>query len=174
LRKLQRALGVTTVYVTHDQEEAMTIADRVAIFMDGRIVQVGRPQDIFARPTTAVVAAFIGNPPMNLLPAEIRDGTLHVANIALRLDMPLAGDGPVTLGVRPAALHIAPTGLPARVDLLEDLGDTTIVDLDVAGHLVKLRADHRPNVREGDAVHIAFPSDACHLFDGQTGARRDP
>ncbi len=172
LRKLQRALGVTTVYVTHDQEEAMTIADRVAVFMDGRIVQVGRPQDIFARPVTAVVAAFIGSPPMNLLEAEVRDGALHVAGVVLHPDTPPGDDGEVTLGVRPAALRIAPAGVPARVDLLEDLGDSTIVDLDVAGHLVKLRADHRPNVKEGESVHIAFASDACHLFDRRTGVRR--
>ena len=109
LRKLQRALGVTTVYVTHDQEEAMTIADRVAVFMEGRIVQIGRPQDIFARPATAIVAGFIGSPPMNLLPAEIRAGMLHVAGVDLRIDRALGPDAAVTLGVRPAALRIAPT-----------------------------------------------------------------
>jgi multiple sugar transport system ATP-binding protein len=174
LRKLQRALGVTTVYVTHDQEEAMTIADRVAVFMEGRIVQIGRPQDIFARPATAIVAGFIGSPPMNLLPAEIRDGALHVGGVDLRPDRALGPDGAVTLGVRPAALRIAPNGLPARVYLVEDLGDTTIVDLDVAGQLIKLRSDHRPHVREGDSVHVAFAADACHLFDRETGARRDP
>jgi len=171
LRKLQRALGVTTVYVTHDQEEAMTIADRVAVFMDGRVAQVGRPQDIFAKPASAVVAGFIGSPPMNLLPAEVRAGALRVGGADLRLDRPLGADGPVTLGVRPAALRIAPTGIPARVYLIEDLGDTTIVDLDVGGQIVKLRTDQRPGVREGDSVHVAFA--ACHLFERDGGARRD-
>ena len=174
LRKLQRALGVTTVYVTHDQEEAMTIADRVAVFMEGRIVQIGRPQDIFARPATAIVAGFIGSPPMNLLPAEVRGGTLRVAGVDLRLDRALGPDGSVTLGVRPAALRIAPTGLPARVYLIENLGDTTIIDLDVAGQVIKLRTDQAPSVREGDAVHVAFASDAFHLFDRADGARREP
>jgi multiple sugar transport system ATP-binding protein len=172
LRQLQRALGVTTVYVTHDQEEAMTIADRVAVFMEGRIVQTGRPQEIFASPASAIVAAFIGSPPMNLLPADVRGGTLHVAGVELRIDRAVGADGPVTLGVRPAALRIAPTGLPARVYLVEDLGDTVIVDLDVGGQVVKLRTDQRPNVREGESVHIAFASDACHLFDADSGARR--
>ena len=172
LRKLQRALGVTTVYVTHDQEEAMTIADRVAVFMDGRIAQIGRPQDIFAKPASAVVAAFLGSPPMNLLPAEVRAGMLRVAGVDLRVDRALGADGNVTLGVRPAALRIAPTGMPARVYLIEDLGDTTIVDLDVAGHIVKLRTEARPNVREGDNVHVAFASDACHLFERDSGTRR--
>ena len=78
----------------------------------------------------------------------------------------------MTLGVRPAALRIAPTGMPARVYLVEDLGDTTIVDLDIAGHIVKLRTEARPNVREGDNVHVAFAADACHLFERDSGTRR--
>jgi multiple sugar transport system ATP-binding protein len=171
LRKLQRALGVTTVYVTHDQEEAMTIADRIAIFMDGRVVQVGRPQDIHAQPASAAVAGFIGSPPMNLLDAEVRGGALHVAGVALSLDGRRIRDGAVALGVRPGALHIAAAGLPARVDLIEDLGDTTIVDLDVAGQLVKVRMDRRPAVREGERIHVAFAPAAAHLFDRESGAR---
>jgi multiple sugar transport system ATP-binding protein len=173
LRKLQRALGVTAVYVTHDQEEAMTIADRVAVFMEGRIVQIGRPQDIFARPASAIVAGFIGSPPMNLLPAEVHDGMLKVAGVDLPLDRPLGRSGPVTLGVRPAALRIAADGLPARVYLIEDLGDTTIVDLDVGGQVIKLRTDQRPTVREGDSVHVAFARDAMHVFERDSGARRN-
>src|SRR5206468_10317604 len=76
LRKLQRALGVTTVYVTHDQEEAMTMADRIAVFMEGRIAQVGTPHEIFERPASTAVATFIGSPPINLLEGEVRDGRL--------------------------------------------------------------------------------------------------
>ena len=173
LRKLQRALGVTAVYVTHDQEEAMTIADRLAIFMEGRIVQVGRPQEIFARPASALVAGFIGSPPMNLLPAEVRGGALHVAGVALPSERPLGADGAVTLGVRPAALRIGASGLPARVELVENMGDATIVDLDVAGTPVKLRTDHAPSVREGDDVRVGFAADAMHLFERDGGARRD-
>ena len=173
LRKLQRALGVTAVYVTHDQEEAMTIADRLAIFMEGRIVQVGRPQDIFARPASALVAGFIGSPPMNLLAADISGGVLHIAGVALPMERPLGRDGPVTLGVRPAALRIGASGLPARVELVEHMGDTTIVDLDVAGKPVKLRSDQAPPVREGDEVRVSFAAGAMHLFERDGGARRD-
>ena len=169
LRKLQRALGVTAVYVTHDQEEAMTIADRVAVFMEGRIVQVGRPQDIFARPASAIVAAFIGSPPMNLLPAEVHDGALSVAGVDLPLACPLGAPGPV----RPAALRIADSGLPARVYLIENLGDTTIVDLDVGGQVIKLRTEQAPALREGDAVHVSFAPDAMHVFERESGARRE-
>ncbi len=173
LRKLQRALGVTAVYVTHDQEEAMTIADRLAIFMEGRIVQVGRPQDIFARPASGLVAGFIGSPPMNLLAADISGGVLHIAGVALPMERPLGRDGPVTLGVRPAALRIGASGLPARVELVEHMGDTTIVDLDVAGKPVKLRSDQAPPAREGDEVRVSFAAGAMHLFERDGGARRD-
>jgi multiple sugar transport system ATP-binding protein len=172
LRKLQRALGVTTVYVTHDQEEAMTIADRVAVFMEGRIVQIGRPHDIFARPASTLVAGFIGSPAMNLLPAEVRGAVLRVGGVDLPMDRPLGAAGAVTLGVRPAALRLASTGLPARVYLVENLGDAAIVDLDCAGQVIKLRTD-QPNVREGEAVHVTFARDAFHLFDRDTGVRRE-
>lgn len=151
----------------------MTIADRLAIFMEGRIVQVGRPQEIFARPASALVAGFIGSPPMNLLPAEVRGGALHVAGVALPSERPLGADGAVTLGVRPAALRIGASGLPARVELVENMGDATIVDLDVAGTPVKLRTDHAPSVREGDDVRVGFAADAMHLFERDGGARRD-
>ena len=77
MKKLQRSLGVTAVYVTHDQEEAMTLADRMAVFMAGEIQQVGRPAEIFAKPNSIDVAAFIGSPPMNLLPARFADGRCH-------------------------------------------------------------------------------------------------
>jgi multiple sugar transport system ATP-binding protein len=173
LRKLQRALGVTAVYVTHDQEEAMTIADRVAVFMEGRVVQIGRPQDIFARPSSAIVAGFIGSPPMNLLPAEVREGVLNVAGIDMPIVRPLGAAGPVTLGVRAAALRIAADGLPARVYLVENLGDTTIVDLDIGGQVIKLRTDQPPAVREGDNVHVTFAPDAMHVFERDTGMRRE-
>src|SRR5690606_33697153 len=83
LRRLQRSLGVTTVYVTHDQEEAMTVADRMAVFMEGRIVQVGTPKEVFLRPANAVVAAFIGTPPMNLMCASVSHGQVRVEGASL-------------------------------------------------------------------------------------------
>ncbi|HLX28549.1 MAG TPA: ABC transporter ATP-binding protein [Casimicrobiaceae bacterium] len=173
LRKLQRALGVTTVYVTHDQEEAMTIADRLAVFMEGKIVQTGAPQDIFSRPASTVVAGFIGSPPMNLMPAEVREGVLRVAGVDLPVHRRLGAQGAVTLGVRPAALRIAPSGLPARVYLIENLGDTAIVDLDVGGQVIKLRTEQARELREGDAVHLTFAPESMHVFDRDDGLRRE-
>jgi multiple sugar transport system ATP-binding protein len=172
LRKLQRSLGVTAVYVTHDQEEAMTIADRLAVFMEGRIVQVGTPDEVFARPANVAVAGFIGSPPMNLLPARVHQGALSIDAVPVLVHEPAGPDGAVTLGVRPGAVRFADSGLPAQVELVENLGDTTIVDCLAGERLVKLRSEGRPAVREGDNVHLAFERSAIHLFDATTGERR--
>ncbi len=170
LHRLQRSLGVTTVYVTHDQEEAMTLADRFAVFIEGRIVQVGTPREVYATPQTVDVAGFIGTPPMNLLPARW-DGDAVVIDGA-RLPVGRTG-GPreVTLGVRPADLRIAERGLPAIVERVEDLGDSAIVSFVAADRLLKQKSDRLPDVREGDAVRLAFAPDAAQFFDPGSGAR---
>jgi ABC-type sugar transport system ATPase subunit len=172
LRRLQRSLGVTAVYVTHDQEEAMTIADRLAVFMEGRIVQVGTPDEVFARPANVAVAGFIGSPPMNLLPGEVVAGELFVDGTRMALSSSPGADGAVTIGVRPAAIRLAAQGLPARVELVENLGDTTIVDLAVGDRMLKMRSEGRPDVREGGSVHVQFAAGSAHLFDAATGNRR--
>jgi ABC-type sugar transport system ATPase subunit len=172
LRKLQQALGVTAVYVTHDQEEAMTIADRIAVFMEGRIEQVGTPAEVFARPATLAVADFIGSPPMNLLAAQIRNGRLVVADATLALGRDAGADGPVVLGLRPAALRFSDSGIAAHVYLIEELGDSTIVNLEIAGAIVKMRASAPIDAREGDAVRVDFDRESVHLFDPATKARR--
>jgi multiple sugar transport system ATP-binding protein len=172
LRKLQRALGITTVYVTHDQEEAMTMADRIAVFMEGRIAQVGTPHEIFERPASTSVATFIGSPPMNLMPGEVRDGKLVVAGAELAFMRALGAEGLVTVGLRPGALEIADRGILGRVYLVEDLGEHSIVDVQVGEHLVKVRMQHRPELREGDTVHLGFEASALHLFDRVSGLRR--
>jgi ABC-type sugar transport system ATPase subunit len=170
LRKLHRALGVTTVYVTHDQEEAMTIADRMAVFMEGRIEQVGTPAELFARPKSLEVAAFLGSPPMNFFPARLNGRTAMLASysIALQADH---GVREVVLGVRPGAIRIAGRGIPARVELVEQLGESAIVDLQAAGTAVRARMDSRISLREGDAVHLAFDAQDVHLFDAQSRQR---
>jgi ABC-type sugar transport system ATPase subunit len=171
LKKLQRALDVTAVYVTHDQEEAMTIADRMAVFMEGRIVQVGTPEAVYARPASVEVAAFLGNPPMNLLPARLEEGALVVG--AARFPAAAVRDGTreATLGLRPAALRLGASGIPARVYLVEHLGDDRIVNLEAAGRALKMRTDARTRVAEGEQVHVAFDPADAHLFDAATGQR---
>ena len=171
LRKLQRSLEVTTVYVTHDQEEAMTIADRMAVFIEGRIVQVGSPHEIFLRPATATVAEFIGTPPMNLLEAELAGGVASVGGASLPVDGHNGRSGPVLLGVRPGDLRTAAGGIQARVDFVEDFGDSTIINLLLGERRLKMRASPMPGVAEGDVVDLAFAPAAAHLFDPQSGER---
>jgi len=174
LRRLQRSLGVTAVYVTHDQEEAMVVADRVAVFMEGRIVQVGTPKDIYERPADVAVAGFIGTPPMNLLDAELHGESVRVGDASLPVGPQHGASAPgrpVVLGVRPGDLRIAAEGIPARVDFVEDLGDSVVVNLEAAGRRLKLKADGATALAEGQAVHLAFAPAQAHLFDRQTGAR---
>ena len=171
LHSLQRSLGVTTVYVTHDQEEAMTLADRIAVFMDGRIAQVGTPREVFARPQTVDVAGFIGTPPMNLMPARWENDALVIDGA--RLPAPASASQPrdVTVGVRPGDIRIAVAGLPARIERIEDLGDSAITSFTCGDRLVKQKSDRLPDAREGDAVHLAFAPQSAHVFDRATGAR---
>jgi len=178
LHKLQRSLGATTVYVTHDQEEAMTLADRIAVFMDGRIVQVGTPREIFATPGTLAVAGFIGTPPMNLLPATWSGASVELggANLPIAQNAGSAGAAarPVTLGVRPGDLRVVATddGMAATVERIEDLGDSWILSLlDADERSLKLKSDRPLDVAEGSVVAVSFAPEAAHLFDATTGAR---
>jgi ABC-type sugar transport system ATPase subunit len=171
LKKLQRSLGVTAVYVTHDQEEAMTLADRMAVFMAGEIQQVGTPSEVFARPNSIDIAGFIGNPPMNLMPAHYIDGDVVIANHRFKTAMQAAGERDVVAGIRPGALRVAPEGLKARVELIEDLGDMAILDLDCAGTLIRARVSDENVPREGDTISITARPQDIHLFDPTTRKR---
>jgi ABC-type sugar transport system ATPase subunit len=165
LKKLQRSLGVTAVYVTHDQEEAMTLADRMAVFMAGEIQQVGRPAEIFALPNSIDIAGFIGNPPMNLLPARLVGGDVVIAGHRLKAETQIIGERDVIAGIRPSALRMAADGIKARVDLIEDLGDNAVLDLDCAGTIIRIRVGHEDIPREGDPVSITARPQDIHLFD---------
>ena len=132
IAKLHRTLGVTIIYVTHDQVEAMTLADRIVVLRDGRIEQVGSPSEIYARPASRFVAGFIGSPPMNLLPGRLEGGTLRLGTVALAQNLSFAG-GPVEIGLRPEAIRVAPEGaLILAVTAVEDLGNSIIAH----GHFV--------------------------------------
>jgi multiple sugar transport system ATP-binding protein/inositol-phosphate transport system ATP-binding protein len=165
LKKLQRSLGVTAVYVTHDQEEAMTLADRMAVFMAGEIQQIGRPAEIFARPNSIDIAGFIGNPPMNLLPARYIDGDIVISGQRLKTAAQISGERDVIAGIRPGAFRVTPNGLKTRVDLIEDLGDTTVLELDCTGTPIRLRISDENIPREGDTISISARPQDIHLFD---------
>jgi len=170
LKRLQRALNVTAVYVTHDQEEALSLSDRLAVFMDGRIVQVGTPEEVFSRPATVAVAGFLGNPPMNLVPARLREGTAEIEGAVLPVPA-LSGYGTreVVLGVRPSRVWLAAEGLPATVTMSEALGEASYADLAVGELLVRAKVTERPAERA--QVCLQLDADALHVFDRQTGLR---
>jgi multiple sugar transport system ATP-binding protein len=171
LKRLQRSLGVTAVYVTHDQEEAMSIADRMAVFMEGRIVQVGTPDAVYAGPDSIEVASFLGSPSMNLLDAHVESGQVSIADGHWPLVTATRASGPVVAGIRPSALRFADTGMAGRIDLIEQLGDATIVTVLIGDASVRVRASSRPAVREGADVRVDCDAADIHLFDKANGRR---
>ncbi len=172
LKKLQLSLNVTAIYVTHDQEEAMTLADRLAVFFDGEIKQVGTPEEVFNKPRTIQVAAFIGSPPMNLIPAELRDHSLTIEGKTIDLpDAQQGVDGPITVGIRPSHLHIDPDGIPTQLYLSENLGESYLLNLYLGDNLLKMRVAEMQGIKNGDTVPISFDMNAIHLFDSDTGLR---
>ena len=172
LKRLQRSLGVTAIYVTHDQEEAMSLADRMAVFMNGTLVQQGTPEEVFRRPASVDVAAFLGNPPMNLLPARIENGVakLGTASFAVPGLAPL-GSRDIVLGIRPLDITIAERGVEATVTMREVLGDDVIVDFAVGDQLVRARSPAMRRLAEGERVQLHFDEAALHVFDRESGLR---
>ena len=154
IRSLQRRLGITMVYVTHDQTEAMTMADRVVLMRNGRIEQNGTPEDLYARPATAFTASFIGAPPMNLMKVPGNGSLLGVRPE----DMRLAAEG------RPDA-----TGLEARVESIEYLGADSLVAATALAQPLLVRVPGRARVSAGDTVHIQWDKNNEHHFDSQGG-----
>lgn len=174
LKQLHQDLDVTTIYVTHDQEEAMTMADRIAVFMDGNIVQVGTPEEVFNTPTTIDVAAFIGNPPMNLLPGCVDGDHLVIDGYDVHLpDMPSEINGEVVVGIRPGHLQInnGEEGIRSSVLLSENLGESMLLNLNIGTDLVKLRLPYISQFQEGETLHLSFDPGYVHLFDPGTRRR---
>lgn len=151
----------------------MTVADRMAVFMEGRIVQIGTPKEVYLRPATAMVAAFIGTPPMNLMPAQLRGAQAELlgATLPVAVAASTAAAREVTLGVRPGDLRIAASGIAAQVELVEDLGDSVIINLRAGEQRLKMRHDGSAPPNEGAQVFLGFAPAAAHLFDRESGAR---
>ncbi len=182
IRALHGRLGNTVIYVTHDQVEAMTMADRIVVMDAGRVAQVGAPLDLYDRPASLFVAGFIGSPAMSFLNGRLEGGRLGVAG----LDLPAAQGGAreVVVGVRPEAFRIAEgEGIAVTVKVVEPMGPEThvLADLDdpsaAASGPVETASDlrmvvrERPRLRPGDRLRIALDPAAAHLFDPETGLR---
>ena len=171
IRALQQRLGMTTVYVTHDQTEAMSMADQVVLMRDGAIEQQGPPAALYDLPETLFAAGFIGTPPMNLLKVEEAGGALVIAGT----DGPAvaeAGDGHPVMGIRPEKIAIADgSGIEGRVESCDYLGADTIVGVRVGSQSILVRAHGRHLLPAGRSIHLHWQTHEVHLFDDDTGAR---
>ncbi len=173
IRALQRKLAISMIYVTHDQAEAMSMADQVILLRDGRVEQDAPPEEIYQRPATVFAARFIGTPPMNILRLAEGPGGMVVEG----------SDGPaildrshsdLSLGVRPEDITIANGGgLAAVVRGVEYLGADSILDCQVADQIMAVRTQGRIRVESGTRVGLTWPSDSEHYFQTSSGRRRD-
>jgi multiple sugar transport system ATP-binding protein len=174
IKALHQSLKTTAIYVTHDQVEAMTMANRIVVMSDGVIQQVGPPLELYDRPANIFVAGFIGSPTMNFFDAIIEKGTARLADGSLLIlpAMATARDGhEITLGIRPEHLHISSTGIPARVAVVEPLGMSTQVTLDAAKERVTLLTLDRPQLSPGDGLSLTAKTEDMHVFDRKSGLR---
>ncbi|OIP18135.1 MAG: ABC transporter ATP-binding protein [Comamonadaceae bacterium CG2_30_59_20] len=156
LRDIQRQLGLTVVYVTHDQTEAMSMADQVVLLNGGHVEQVGTPRDLYLQPDTRFAARFIGTPPMNLI--AIEGGCIAGSDIAIEIPAAM-------LGVRPEAIHLDPDGLPAMVQNLEYLGADMVLHCRVGSQILLARLQGQHQAAIGDQVHLHWAVQDSHGFD---------
>ena len=173
IKELHQRLKTTTVYVTHDQIEAMTMADRIVVMQGGRIEQVGAPLDLYDRPANTFVAAFIGSPSMNLLEGRIEGGMVQVAGARLPLPPGVqAEEGrEVIYGIRPEHLALADAGLTGTVAVVEPTGSETHVVVRVEGREVTAVFRNRVGFGPGATITLAPDAAVAHLFDKATGQR---
>ena len=177
LKHLHHTLGVTTIYVTHDQIEAMTLADRVVVMSRARIQQIGTPETIYNRPANLFVAGFIGSPPMNLLTGQLRNGVFTAPGVRIDGFLIPAGataSGGVVLGVRPEDLRIvgaAGAAISGEVFAFELTGDATFVTLKLGDAMCSAKGGKHDRHAIGSAVGLALDAARCHLFDAQSGLR---
>jgi multiple sugar transport system ATP-binding protein len=172
IKNLHHELKTTTIYVTHDQIEAMTLADRVVVMNKGIVQQVGTPSDIYDKPANIFVAGFIGSPAMNLLKGTLDNGVFTSDHTLIR-GLPKHIKGTVTLGFRAedASLASAAAEIMAPVYTMELLGESSLVTVRAGGTLVSVKTPKTFRAKIGEAVHAAVPAADCHLFDSETGNR---
>jgi ABC-type sugar transport system ATPase subunit len=188
IKKLHQQVHATSIFVTHDQEEAMMLSDLIAVMRAGKVVQLGTPHEIYTRPKNVYVAAFVGKPQMNLIDvtASHQDGRFvaHTPHFVLSWPAdavglpPLSGLVPLKLGIRAEDVHLAdaaepnPASLTGEVSLIEPLGADTFVEVSAGGGTaITCRVEPSRPVRQGDRVRVELPAAALHLFDAATGER---
>jgi multiple sugar transport system ATP-binding protein len=167
ITKLQQSLGTTSVYVTHDQVEAMTMGHRITVMREGKIQQVGTPREVYEHPANAFVAQFIGTPPMNLLKATVEGSTLRTSSFTLPLRTPLEPGRRVIIGIRPEHLTIG-NDIRATVDLVEPVGHESIVYATAGTEKLVAIFDPHEAPRSGDAISLGVDATRLHLFDADS------
>jgi multiple sugar transport system ATP-binding protein len=177
IKQLHQRTRITTVYVTHDQVEAMTLGDRIAVMKDGLVRQFGTPAEIYGRPANRFVAEFIGSPAMNMVPAERQGPALVVQGRSLetvpaqRAALSAHGSDHLVCGLRPESLSFADAGLPGRLSLVEPTGPETYASVDTAIGRLVARVPGLLQARQGEPVHLRWDPADMHLFDAASGAR---
>ncbi|XWN29838.1 MAG: sn-glycerol-3-phosphate ABC transporter ATP-binding protein UgpC [Devosia sp.] len=177
IKELHQELRTTSIYVTHDQDEAMTMADRIVVLKDGRVEQIGRPLDLYDHPANTFVAGFIGSPAMNFLEGTMDDGGAAEMVTTDGTRWPTAGaqgggaGAPITYGVRPEHIDFGEGGVPAKVDLVEPRGAVTEVIVHVGTQQISVLTADRVSLTRGEAVSLVPRADAIHLFDKTSGDR---
>ena len=180
IKRLQLELGITSIYVTHDQIEAMTMADRVAVMQGGRVQAYCPPSELYDQPVNLFVASFVGNPPMNFMPVEVsrENGSYQArgegidARVSPERGTAAAGRGKVVLGIRPEDISIAPTehgeGILGEVYVVEPMGRDDLVEISIGKEKVHALADREKNFNIGDRVRLKFDPEKVHFFDPET------
>ena len=172
IKHLQHDLKVTTIYVTHDQIEAMTLADRVVVMNKGMIQQVGTPTDIYDRPANTFVAGFIGSPAMNLIDGHVANGVFEAESVRVP-GLPHGRSGPVTLGFRAEDVKIVPEGgeIAAPVYSMELIGEASMISYRIGSDLISVKAPKEYRAHIGEVVETAVPASVCHIFEAESGRR---
>jgi multiple sugar transport system ATP-binding protein len=184
LKAIHQEAEATTIFVTHDQAEAMSMADRIVILKDGELVQIGTPDDVYFRCVNTFVAGFIGTPPMNFFEMRMERGEGEIVLRHSAFALPLKhADKPevtkvekdrLTLGVRPEDISLVSEGrglLSEQALVVEPQGSHQVVSLDLDGQIVKVVAPPDPKIEPGERIHLSFSEDKLHFFDGDTGGR---
>jgi multiple sugar transport system ATP-binding protein len=180
IKRLHQRLKATMIYVTHDQIEALTLADRIAVMKDRVIQQLGTPQEIYQRPANRFVASFVGSPPMNFVPGrlQVKDGIATFA--ADKFELPLrdyafadkaTGDADVELGVRPEHVEVTTSGSGVAIEMIEPMGSDLLAWGRLGGVPISVRLPAESPTKVGDRVAVAIPSTRVNLFDRTSGQR---
>ena len=177
IKKLQRALGVTSIYVTHDQVEAMTLSDKLVVMSAGRVEQMGLPNDVYRKPASRFVATFIGSPPMNIAKGEVKGkGAVSIGDVVLPVsDMAadLVPGAAIEVGLRPEDLIVTPNGsLTMAVDFIEELGATQLFHGTLGGATLVIQAASGLVPPDSKTLNLTIDPAKVHLFDVETGVRR--